>query len=52
MKRYNTAKKSLEQGKLYSLKEAVELVKSNATAKFDETIEIQFRTAADPRQAD
>ena len=52
MKRYNTAKKSLEHDKLYSLKEAVELVKSNATAKFDETIEIHFRTAADPRQAD
>jgi large subunit ribosomal protein L1 len=52
MKRYNTAKNSLEEGKLYSLKEAVELVKSNATAKFDETIEIHFRTAADPRQAE
>ncbi len=52
MKRYTAAKNTIETGKLYSLKEAVELVKSNATAKFDETIEIQFRTAADPRQAD
>ena len=36
----------------YSLDEAVTLVKTNATAKFDETIEIALNLGIDPRHAD
>lgn len=38
--------------KMYGLMEAVELVKANATAKFDETIEIAMNLGVDPRHAD
>ena len=37
---------------LYELDEAVKLVKENATAKFDETIEIAMNLGVDPRHAD
>ena len=41
------------QGKsLLPLDEAVALVRSNATAKFDETIEIALNLGVDPRHAD
>ena len=36
----------------YSVADAVELVKKNATAKFDETVEIAINLGVDPRQAD
>jgi len=39
-------------GTVYSLEEAVRLVKSNATAKFDETIEVAMNLGIDPRHAD
>ncbi len=39
-------------GTVYPLTEAVKLVKSNATAKFDETIEIAMNLGVDPRHAD
>jgi large subunit ribosomal protein L1 len=41
-----------EPGIVYGLPEAVTLVKSNATAKFDETIEISMNLGIDPRHAD
>lgn len=41
-----------EPGTVYDLAEAVKLVKSNATAKFDETIEISMNLGIDPRHAD
>jgi large subunit ribosomal protein L1 len=37
---------------LHALPEAVKLVKANATAKFDETIEISVNLGVDPRHAD
>src|ERR1700722_15744623 len=37
---------------LHALPEAVKLVKANATAKFDETIEIAVNLGVDPRHAD
>ena len=37
---------------LHPLPEAVKLVKANATAKFDETIEISVNLGVDPRHAD
>ena len=51
-KKYQEAAKLVEKGKVYSLKDAVELaVKSNPT-KFDATVEIHARLGVDPRQAD
>ena len=38
--------------KAYGVEEALKLVKENATAKFDETIEVAFRLGVDPKKAD
>jgi large subunit ribosomal protein L1 len=38
--------------KRYTLKEAVKLVKSGATSKFDETIDVVINTGLDPKQTD
>lgn len=38
--------------KLYNLKEAGDLVKETATAKFDETVELVVRLGVDPKRAD
>ena len=51
-KKYQDAAKLLEAGKLYSVAEAMELVKKTATAKFDETIELHVRLGVDPKYAD
>ncbi len=51
-KRYQEAMKEFDRDQLYSLEDAVEIVKKMATAKFDETIEMHFRLGIDPRQAD
>jgi large subunit ribosomal protein L1 len=42
----------LDRQKLYQVDEAISLAKSNATAKFDETIEIALNLGVDPRHAD
>jgi large subunit ribosomal protein L1 len=42
----------LDRQKLYGVDEAISLAKSNATAKFDETIEIALNLGVDPRHAD
>jgi large subunit ribosomal protein L1 len=39
-------------GAVHQLSEAVKLVKANATAKFDETVEIAVNLGIDPRHAD
>ena len=39
-KRMQAANETVDKNKLYTLDEAVKLVKANATAKFDETVEI------------
>ena len=38
--------------KLYGVNDAIETLKTNATAKFDETIEIALNLGVDPRHAD
>ena len=43
---------SLDRDKSYGLNEAVALVKSNAKAKFDESVEIAVNLGVDPRHAD
>lgn len=51
-KKYTEALKSFDTENQYAPAEAVELVKSLAFAKFDETIEAVFRLGIDPRKAD
>jgi large subunit ribosomal protein L1 len=51
-KRFTSVLKKLNQDKQYSLQEAVQLVKTNATAKFDESVDIAIRLGVDPRKAD
>ena len=51
-KRYREAAAKIEEGKLYGLREAVELFKSKSTAKFNESIEVHVRLGIDPRHAD
>ncbi len=51
-KRQKVAAEAVDRDKLYNLGEAVDLVKSNATSKFDETVEIAMNLGVDPRHAD
>ena len=51
-KKYVEAAKLIEADKLYSPKEAVELVKKTAITKFDSTVEVSFRLGVDPKYAD
>jgi len=51
-KRYRAAASSVEATKVYGLAEAIKLVKSNANAKFDETIEVAVNLGVDPKYAD
>jgi large subunit ribosomal protein L1 len=44
--------KLVETGKLYTVEEALELVKKTKTAKFVETVEVALRLGVDPRHAD
>src|SRR5438045_3971507 len=51
-KRYKAAFAIVDRDKTYPLEEAVKLVKANAKAKFDETIEVAMNLGIDPRHAD
>src|SRR3954470_11519802 len=51
-KRYKAASSGVDREKTYSLDEAVKMVKANAKAKFDETIEVAMNLGIDPRHAD
>lgn len=51
-KRMKAALTTFDRETLYSIKDAVELVRSNAKAKFDETIEVALNLGVDPRHAD
>lgn len=51
-KRVAAARNSVDRDKMYSIADAVALVKKNATAKFDETVEIALNLGIDPRHAD
>jgi large subunit ribosomal protein L1 len=44
--------KTVDSEKLYGVDEAIKLAKANATAKFDETIEVALNLGVDPRHAD
>ncbi len=51
-KRLVKAREGVDPRKLYSLDEAIAMVKSRATAKFDETVEVALNLGVDPRHAD
>jgi large subunit ribosomal protein L1 len=43
---------AVDRDRFYGVDEAISVVKSNATAKFDETIEVALNLGVDPRHAD
>ena len=51
-KRYRELEGLVDRARLYSVDEAVSLLKRVGTAKFDETIEVHIRLGIDPRHAD
>ena len=51
-KRYQETAKAVDRATLYEVSDAISLVKKTAVAKFDETIEVHFRTNCDGRHAD
>jgi large subunit ribosomal protein L1 len=51
-KAYADATKRYERDRAVSARDAIELVRSLAPAKFDETVEAAFRLGVDPRKAD
>ncbi|GEN56944.1 50S ribosomal protein L1 [Halolactibacillus alkaliphilus] len=51
-KKQQAALETVDRTKLYGVEEALKLVKENATAKFDETVEAAFRLGVDPKKAD
>ena len=51
-KRITKAYDGVDRMKVYSVSDAVKMVKARATAKFNETIEISMNLGVDPRHAD
>ncbi|HWG72502.1 MAG TPA: 50S ribosomal protein L1 [Acidimicrobiales bacterium] len=51
-KKYNDAAKRFDRSRSYAPGEALDLVKSLAPARFDETVEMAVRLGIDPRKAD
>lgn len=51
-KKYAESLKAFNKSQLYDVDEAMKIVKQNAKAKFDETIEVHIRTGCDGRHAE
>ena len=51
-KRYQEAEKLVDRTKLYSAKEALELIEKMPKPKFDETVELHVKLGVDSKQAD
>jgi large subunit ribosomal protein L1 len=51
-KRTTKVREGIDREKLYSIDDAVKMIKDRAKAKFDETIEIAMNLGVDPRHAD
>ena len=51
-KKYEAALKKIDASKVYSLEEAVKLVKETNTTKFDSSVDISFRLNVNPTLAD
>lgn len=51
-KRYTAVRKSVDREKLYPLPEALKLVKDNANAKFNESIDVAINLGVDAKKSD
>lgn len=51
-KRIKAARASIDAAKLYTLGEAVKLLKSTAKVKFDESVDVAMNLGVDPKQSD
>jgi large subunit ribosomal protein L1 len=51
-KRYRKAAEMIEEGKSYSLSDAVGILKKFPPAKYDETVTVSIRLGVDPKQSD
>ena len=51
-KRVKKTREGIDADKMYSIDEAVKLIKARASAKFDETVEVSINLGVDPRHAD
>jgi large subunit ribosomal protein L1 len=51
-KKYTAVKKKVQVEKLYTVEEALQFIKDNPTAKFDETVEVALRMGVDPTKSD
>lgn len=51
-RRYQEVAQLVERGKVYPAREAIDLVKKTAYARFDGTVELHLRTGLDPRHAE
>lgn len=51
-KKYVAALAKVDASKLYTVEEAVKLVKETSTVKFDATVDASFKLNVDPKQAD
>src|SRR5689334_2025354 len=51
-KRFKAAAAKTDQKKMYSIEEAIDVVKSTASAKFVEAVDIAVRLGVDPKKAD
>lgn len=51
-KKYQEAAKLIEKGKVYNLKDAIDMAVKTSPVKFDASVEMHVRLGVDPRQAD
>lgn len=51
-KNIKNAKEAIDRSQVYGLDDALELLKKNSYAKFDETVDVSVRLGVDPRKAD
>jgi large subunit ribosomal protein L1 len=51
-KRFTTATTKVNLKKLYTIEEAIDIIKETATAKFNEGVDIAVRLGVDPKKAD
>lgn len=51
-KRHKSLRGAVERTRLYPVQEALNLVKTNATAKFDESVDVSLNLGVDPKKSD
>jgi large subunit ribosomal protein L1 len=51
-KKYRGVAEKIDRNKIYTLEEAIKIVRENKTAKFDESVEVHVKTGIDPKKSD